>query len=190
MAAALLRLDVADAATESVGRGDFTAADLDGPVMVTSAGLLESGRPAVPDVVRVMAPYGVDLTGHLSTQLTAAAVEGADLVLTMERRHGREAVLLAPAAWSRTFTLKELVRRGRRAGARLSGQPLEAWLETVGEGRARTDLVGRSPEDEVEDPLGGSPADYRATAAELAELVEAVAALLWTAATDVPIENR
>jgi protein-tyrosine phosphatase len=166
---------------------DFTAGDLDGPLTVASAGLLESGRPVAPEVVRVMTPYGIDLAAHHATRLSAAAVEGADLVLGMERRHGREAILLVPPAWSRTFTLKELVRRGQKTGPRLPGQPLEAWLDAVGEGREKSDLIGRSPEDEVADPLGGGLADYRATAAELADLTGQVARLLWTGAMDVPI---
>jgi protein-tyrosine-phosphatase len=166
---------------------DFTAGDLDGTLTVASAGLLESGRPVVPEVVRVMTPYGIDLAGHGATQLTTAAVEEADLILGMERRHGREAILLVPGAWSRTFTLKDLVRRGEKTGARLAGQPLEAWLDLLGEGRERTDLIGRAPEDEVADPLGGSLADFRATAAELADLTQRLTRLLWTEAVDVPI---
>jgi protein-tyrosine phosphatase len=166
---------------------DFSAGDLDGPLTVVSAGLLESGRPVSPEVVRVMTPYGIDLSAHAATQLTAAAVAEADLILGMERRHGREAILLVPGAWPRTFTLKELVRRGEKTGPRLPGQPLEAWLDLLGEGREKTDLIGRDPGDEVADPLGGSLADYRATAAELADLVGRMTRLLWTEGVDVPI---
>jgi hypothetical protein len=52
------------------------------------------------------------------------------------------------------------------------------WLAAVGDGRERIDLVGRSPEDDVADPLGGDLAAYRATAAELADLVQRLARLL------------
>ena len=166
---------------------DFSAGDLDGTLTVASAGLLESGRPVSPEVVRVMTPYGIDLAAHCATQLTATAVADADLILGMERRHGREAILLVPGAWPRTFTLKELVRRGEKTGPRLPGQPLEAWLDLLGEGREKTDLIGRAPEDEVADPLGGSLADYRATAVELADLIQRMTRLLWTEGVDVPI---
>jgi protein-tyrosine phosphatase len=167
MAAALLRLVAAD-----------VALDLGAPVTVSSAGLLDGGRPVSPEVVKVLAPFGIDLAGHRSTTLTAAAIEGADLILGMERRHGREAILLVPPAWPRTFTLKELVRRGEKVGPRPAGQPLAVWLAAVGDGRERIDLVGRSPEDDVADPLGGDLAAYRATAAELADLVQRLARLL------------
>ncbi len=173
MAAALLRV---------------VAADLGVPVTVTSAGLLEGGRPGSADVVAAMAPYGVELSGHRSTSLTASAVEEADLILGLERRHCREAVLLVPPALGRTFTLKELVRRGETTGPRPPGERLERWLARVGAGRERTDLIGRSPQDDVADPLGGDRSTYRATAAELDGLVRRLARLLWTRGDDVPIE--
>jgi protein-tyrosine phosphatase len=156
------------------------AGDLDEPVAVVSAGLLESGHPVPPEVVKAVASYGADLTPHRSTQLTADVIESADLVLGMERRHGREVVLLVPSAWTRTFTLKEFVRRGEKVGPRRRRQPLRAWLSVVGDERQRTDLVGRSVDDDVADPLGGDPADFRATAAELADLVQRLARLLWS----------
>jgi protein-tyrosine phosphatase len=154
------------------------APDLDGPLTVASAGLLEAGRPVSPEVVTTLLPFGIDLTGHRSASLTAAALEGADLILGMERRHGREAILLVPSAWPRTFTLKDLVRRGEKLGPRPLHQPLQTWLAEVGEGRERTDLIGRSPEDDVADPLGGDLAAYRAAAAEIADLVQRLTRLL------------
>jgi protein-tyrosine phosphatase len=173
MAAALLGLVVPDEAPAG------SPAGLDEPVAVVSAGLLEGGHPVSPEVVKVMISFGVDLSGQLSTQLTADAVEGAELILGMERRHAREIVLLVPTALSRTFTVKEFVRRGEKVGPRLPGQPLALWLETVSDGRDRTDLIGRAPEEEVADPLGGVLADYRATAAELADLIGRMTRLLW-----------
>jgi protein-tyrosine-phosphatase len=154
--------------------------DLDEPVSITSAGLLDAGHPVPPEILTVMSSFGLDLAAHRSVHLTPAAVSSADLVLGLERRHAREAVLLVPEAWDRTFTLKELVRRGEKAGPRPPGQPLVSWLAALVEGRARTDLVGRSPDDDVADPLGGSLADYRRTAAELFDLDQRLAGLLWS----------
>jgi low molecular weight protein-tyrosine phosphatase len=175
MAAALLRLAAPDGAAD-VGAADVGAAGEE-PVAVISAGLLEGGHPVAPQTVKAMAPYGGDLSGHLSTQLTADAVEAAELIVTMERRHAREVVLLVPTALARTFTLKDLVRRGERVGPRRT--TLAAWLEAVGEGRDRSALIGRDPTDEVADPMGGDLGDYRATAAELSDLIGRLAGLLW-----------
>jgi hypothetical protein len=88
-------------------------------------------------------------------------------------------VLMRPEAWGRTFTLKELVRRGERAGPRRRGESPEAWIERVHTGRRRDDLVGSAEHDDVIDPMGGSVADFEATAAELDALVQRVVQLLF-----------
>ena len=154
----------------------------DESVTVTSAGLLEGGRSIPPEVVTVIAAFGADLAEHRSTRLTAAAVEEADLILCMERRHGREVALLVPTAWPRTFAFKDLIRRGETTGPRRPGQSLEEWLRVVGDQRGRNDLAGRSPEDDVADPIGGSLRRYRASAAEIDDLVQRLVRLLWSSA--------
>lgn len=158
---------------------DVAAQGVPEPVSVCSAGLLAGGRRVPPEVVATMATFGVDVSGHRSTQLAAPLVHAADVILGMERHHAREVVLLDPAAWNRTFTLKELVRRGDGVGPRSPGQPLAQWLARVHAGRQRIHLVGRWPDDEVADPLGGPPEAYLSTARELGAAVDRLAALLW-----------
>jgi protein-tyrosine phosphatase len=149
-------------------------------VTVASAGLLVGGYASPPEVVAVMAELGLDLSGHCSQQVSGQLVAASDLVVGMARRHAREVVILDPAAWERTFTLKELVRRGDHVGERARHETLSSWLGRLHQGRERTDLVGRSAEDDVADPLGGSMGEFRVTARELGSLVERVASLLWT----------
>ena len=62
---------------------------------------------------RAVTSLGLDLTDHRPRLLDAAmvAADGADLVVTMTRDHLRTVATLAPQAWRRTFTLKELARR-------------------------------------------------------------------------------
>ncbi len=145
---------------------------------VRSAGLLAGGRPADPDAVAAVSRLGLDIAAHRSRQLDAGMVADATLVLGMERRHVREAVLLAPAAWPRAFTLKELVRRGRRAGPRRPGEPLADWLARAAGDRTTADLLGDSPDDDVADPIGRAGSYFRRTAAELGGLADELAALL------------
>jgi len=154
-------------------------------VTVASAGLLPGGYASPPEVVTVMAEWGIDLSGHASTQVSPELVAASDVVMGMARRHAREVVLLDPEAWARTFTVKELVRRGDLAGARRPDEELASWLERLHYGRQRTDLVGSSADDDVPDPIGGPLDGYRKTARELATFLERVAALLW-----VPREIR
>jgi protein-tyrosine phosphatase len=140
------------------------------PVSVTSAGLLAGGQPPPAETVAVMAARGFDIAGHVSRRVTAADLVGADLVLGMAREHARHACVLLPECWPRTFTLCELLRRGRAAGARAPGEPLGDWLARAGRDRSRRDLLGGGPGDDVPDPYGGPLAGYQATAALLDRL--------------------
>lgn len=153
---------------------------------VSSAGELRAGVPAAPGSVRAMADRGLDLGAHRSQTVTAEHLAEADLVVGMARRHVREAVLAYPDAWPRTFTLKELVRRGEAAGSRRSGQPLAAWLNLVHVGRQTTDLLGDDPDDDVEDPIGAPDRVYEATATELDDLVDRMVAVAFPAAHPAP----
>jgi len=140
-------------------------------ITVESAGTLEGDRAVSPNVLDVIGTDGLDMSAHRSRLLDAEAVHRADLLLGMAREHVREAVLLDPSAWSHSFTLKELVRRGEALGARTRGQALSDWLEAAGAGRRREYLLSWSPTDDVEDPIGGGPAKVRATGEELRDLV-------------------
>jgi protein-tyrosine-phosphatase len=145
---------------------------------VASAGLLFDGHAATPEAVASMAARGIDTSGHRSQRVTAALVRHADLVVAMAREHVREAVSLAPEAWPRVFTLKELVRRGERVGFRRPEQSVPDWLAAVHHGRRPDDLLGTSPDDDVADPIGRPQAVYDRTAAELDGLVTRLADLL------------
>lgn len=143
---------------------------------VSSVGLLAPGHEASGGSVRAMAARGLDLAAHRSRRLEAVAVRSADLVLGMARQHVREAVVLAPEAFPRAFTLPELVRRGEAAGP--ATDTLASWLAVVGAGRVPADLLGDGGPDDVEDPIGLPDAAYERTAAQLEDLVARLAALI------------
>ncbi len=147
-------------------------------ISVDSAGTLEGERTVSPNAVEVIGSDGLDVSGRHSKVLDAPILRRADLVVGMAREHVREAVAIEPSAWTRTFTLKELVRRGEAAGPRSKDTPLSEWLETVGAGRRREEMMGWSPEDDVEDPMDRGPAVYRATANEVRDLVARLVALI------------
>ena len=148
------------------------------PVLVGSAGLLEGGHGSPREVLETMHDMGINLSEHQSMQVSRDVIAEADLVLGMARRHAREVVLLESGAWPHTFTLKELIRRGDKLGPREPGESLSAWLDQLHQGRERMDLVGRSAEDDVSDPLGGPLSAYRSSAEEIENLVERLTALL------------
>jgi protein-tyrosine phosphatase len=145
---------------------------------VSSAGQLDAGVPASSGSVRAMAARGIDLDTHRSRVMTRELVEDADLVVCMARSHLREAAVAAPRAFSRTFTLRELVRRGEALGRRRPGQTIGEWLEEVSAGRRSGDLLGDDPNDDVADPIGGPDREYERTAAQLEDLIDRLVRLL------------
>lgn len=164
MAEALLRQKLADAGVDA---------------RVHSAGLFEDdGRPASDDGVAVMADRGLDTSQHRSRRMTREMLEQADLVIGMAREHVREAVLAAPDVWTRTYTLKELVRRATDVGPRAAGQAMDEWLPKVHAGRTRNDLLGSSEVDDVADPIGQARAVYERTADELDRLTTRLTSLI------------
>jgi protein-tyrosine-phosphatase len=151
------------------------------PARALSAGLLPSGSPATADAVKVMAERGIDITGHVSRQVTPAIAEQADLVICMAREHVREVAVLGPHLLDKTYTLKEVLGLSSIAGPRQPGEPLEAWLARLAPHRRREELlgVGLDLAYDVEDPIGTSTTRYRATAAELQDLLGELALRLW-----------
>ena len=150
------------------------------PDRVTSAGVAGGRGACVPgEVAAVLAGYGLDVSGHRSTVMTAGGLARADLILTMAREHLRHAVVLEPLIWPRAFTLLELARRGGQAGSRGPGESLAGWLARVHAGRSRMALLGDDQADDVADPIGGRRSDYERAAAQISRAVGAVAGLGW-----------
>jgi len=147
------------------------------PALVGSAGFVTGDRPAERHAIAVMADRGVDITAHRSRVVGPELLEAADLVLGMAREHVREAVVAYRPAAYRTFTLKELVRRGTAAG-RPPGD-LDAWLRALDEDRDPRGLLGSDAEDDVADPMGRSRRRFAACADEIEANIIRLADLLW-----------
>ncbi len=155
-------------------------------VPVRSAGMISSREPPHPEVVSVMASYGIEIASHRSRVVCADDLAPASLVLAMARDHLRHAVITEPGAWPRAFTLKEFLRRGERIGPRLPGEAFSRWLSRAHEGRERTSLLGDSFDDDVADPAGGPLRAYADTASLLDRLVTRLAELGWAHAGPHP----
>jgi protein-tyrosine phosphatase len=154
---------------------------VDPSVAVSSAGLHPGGRPATAHGVATMAARGLDIAAHRSRELTPELLRGADLVIGMAREHVREVAVVEPGAVDRTFTLKELVAAAEANGGRPPGESISAWLDRVGRGRRRDDLLGVGYDNafDIDDPVGRPRADYEATADELDGLLGRLVALAW-----------
>jgi protein-tyrosine phosphatase len=146
---------------------------------VSSAGRVSDGQPATDTAVDTMAERGLDISGHLSRRMSPPMLSRADLIVAMTREHLREAAVLRPDCYPRTFTLKELVRRGTDEGPRAPGESLDDWLTRLHKGRRPLDHLGSSAVDDVADPVGQGPDVYEQTATELEGLTTRLADLLW-----------
>jgi protein-tyrosine phosphatase len=155
------------------------------PADVSSVGLLTGGFQTPPETQDALRALGYDassLTARRSRQLTDEDVGTADLVLGLARDHLRAVVVAMPAAWNRTFTLKELVHRGQGVGPRLPGQALASWLAAAGGNRTPRNLLGSSVIDDVADPIGGPSSAFEHTAAEIEGLCVSLSGLVWPSA--------
>jgi protein-tyrosine phosphatase len=151
---------------------------------VTSAGTVGwEGSGPMPEAIDAAAERGLDISDHVARRLNAAMIEEADLVIAMAAEHRDSAAELVPAAASRTYTLKELVRLLETVDRLLATGRASETAEDVGAGddvaadlgvriaqaeAVRTRGGEANPWDEdVVDPLGLPLDTYRAVAWEL-----------------------
>ena len=144
---------------------------------VHSAGTMAWSAAPPPEAIATMRERGIDLSSHRSSQLDAALVQDADLVLGMTRQHVGRVEALVPDASTRTFLVGELVRLGKAVGPPSPGEDLRAYLHRVDAARPHRRIRGRGV-DEVTDPLGEPLATYRATATRLDAELRELAGLL------------
>ncbi|MCE5286535.1 MAG: low molecular weight protein arginine phosphatase [Pelosinus sp.] len=77
-------------------------------IAVASAGLRASGEfLASRGATAAMKMRGLDLSRHLSSQLTTQKIQAADLVLTMTQSHKAAVLEVMPAAHTKVYTLAE-----------------------------------------------------------------------------------
>ena len=115
--------------------------------------------------IRALMPRGIDLNHHRSRAI-GPSIRLADLILTATNQQVREVVAYEQRLWPRTFTLRDLVRRGETQ-PRNEHEGLSSWLQRVGQSRTRTELLFDGGPDDVADPTGGTLGDHLALATEL-----------------------
>lgn len=126
---------------------------------VASAGFLTNDSAADTVMRDLVRPLGVDVSNHRSRIASADLVNAADLILTMERRHARELIVMSPDSAHRVHTLKGLITT-----LRISPPPsgtLEEQLVALGARRSFADLMGDNADDDVPDPHRRSKRRYR-----------------------------
>jgi protein-tyrosine-phosphatase len=80
-------------------------------VEVLSAGItMLSGMAASDQAQEVLRKEGIDVSGHVSRQVTRSMIDKSDIILVMEKIHEAKVLSLAPEAKHRLFLLKEFAR--------------------------------------------------------------------------------
>ena len=123
-----------------------------------SAGFMFDGRGPDLTMAEMVSPAGIDVARHQSRIVDGDLAGSADLVVTMERRHARQIIVMNPDAAHRIHTLKGLVRASISSPPDLS---LEDSLQSIAAQRSFSDLMGDGGDDEVPDPHKRSKKHYR-----------------------------
>lgn len=171
--------------TGNICRSPVAAAALaarlgDGRWEVTSAGTQATLGRSPAEVVAAAAARDLDVTGHLSRQVTADMVEAADVVVGMAREHVREVSVLAPGAFAKTFTMREFVRRITDLPSMTAAS--DDPVVSVGAGRTTAAFLSAGPTDDVADPYGGPRSGYDTMVADIEGLVGPMARWIHTVA--------
>ena len=126
-------------------------------------------------MVSEAARRGIFVGEHRSRVVDEAMLRAADVVVTMERRHARELVVMAPEIGHRIHTLLGLVASAPNVPA---GGDLDHWLRDVTAGREASDLMGDRGPDQIPDPYGRARRHYRTCLDTLDHAVDGLVELL------------
>lgn len=94
---------------------------------------------------------------------------------------------LAGDAWTRCFTLTDLVRRAEAVGPLPGDLALRAWVHRVHGNRPRSSLLSLDLGDDIDDPMGERRSAYSRTAHQIDDLVGRLAALLVPSGARPPV---
>lgn len=131
---------------------------------VWSRGSRPGGFPAISKAAAVMADRGLDLSQHVSSQLSEADVAEADLILTVEPVLLGDIGTFDSQALNRAFTIPELARVTRSLDPRDPSETIQQWVALCNGSRRERDRQAG----EIPDPTGKwSKRAFAATASQL-----------------------
>lgn len=159
----------------------LAARDWAGAAEVTSAGThAETGMDATPEIRRSAAAFGLTIPRHRPTQLTAALVSRADLVLVATEGHARWIAREFDGLPAHVFGLKQAAELAQRADAPVGATGAERLRGAAAALRAEHER-DRAPLRSLDDPWARDRATYDRV---MGEIVDAVDTLTHWAALD------
>ncbi|MCU4295654.1 hypothetical protein D3I60_00905 [Brevibacterium permense] len=161
-----------------------------GEFTVSTAGAQAvAGRPVAVEVLELAARRNIRLHGCVAKELDEAAINGADLILVMDRPLRREVVKLVPHVLRITFTLREFARIVPAIRPEQLASPAGRWQSLVALApRYRTAPRGDGSDDDVVDPLHRSLRAFDRMGSQIDQAVEAIGA--WDVREFVPEDRR
>ncbi|MDQ1423212.1 MAG: protein-tyrosine phosphatase, partial [Acidimicrobiaceae bacterium] len=148
-------------------------------------GFRTEGRPADRRAQDHAASYGATLQTHRTRVVDRDLLVESDLIIALAGQHLREVAAFDRKLLSRTFTLKDLVRR-TTAMPIANDEASAEWFERMAATRTRADLLAEGAMSDVADPADASKRVFARVAAEIDELVDRLAPALLSAATRPP----
>ncbi len=151
----------------------------DGDIEIHSRGVAGGTGETPAPMALALESAGLQLSGDLGQPLVRAEARDADLLLFMERRLLRDAVVTDPTLWPKSFTLREFARRGIVNPPQRDMESFEQWRTLLHSTRNREELLGTDTLDDVADPgLNGDQEQFAQMITELRVDVAKVAPLL------------
>lgn len=99
-----------------------------------SAGLASFGKEsAASQAIEAMKDMNIDISDHLSTQLTQEMIQKADLILTMTTDHKRQIQIVDPKARDKVHTLLEFALGEEKDISDPFGMSVEVYKKTAQE---------------------------------------------------------
>ncbi|WP_328392843.1 low molecular weight phosphatase family protein [Streptomyces sp. NBC_00390] len=146
-------------------------------IHVSSAGTAAVPMTPAAGTAESVAGWAVDTSGMVTRRLTAALVDGSDLVLGAATEHREAAVRLSPVhALRRAFSLREFARLVRAEDGAGMADPAARFAALVKGAAARRGTSGSGTDDDVIDPLGARPEEVRRCVVRIEESVERIVA--------------
>ncbi len=147
---------------------------------IESAGVMaRNNRPIESTAFTVLGERGLDASDFATRRLTAEMAADADLILAATREHRGQIAQLNPSVLGRLFTVNQFAYLLSKAEPVPSTDPVAAGAELI---RAavlgRSQLPGRTVEDDIADPIGQPIEFFRGCADGLQASIDAIVAPL------------
>jgi protein-tyrosine phosphatase len=84
-----------------------------------------------PNAVKLLADRGLDVKGHIATQMTLNDARHADVVLTMTAKHKAKVIELYPEVKDKAFTLAEYATGTTADVPDAWGKPMEVYVAMI-----------------------------------------------------------